>query len=75
MAPQEEAEVVCLLIGRTSYDPSRTWDDKSSGPYIGQYALVLETNTTGVYNRVGMSEHDSRKGWFKNAEAMMVNVL
>jgi len=36
---------------------------------------VLRLDETGVYKRIGMSEHDSGKGWFGNAEVKSFRVL
>ncbi|PVH87653.1 HET-domain-containing protein [Cadophora sp. DSE1049] len=74
-AAQEEAEVACLLVGATSNERIMTWDDSCSGPYIIQYALVLQSDATGVYTRIGMSEHDRRKGWFDDAKVTIAKVL
>jgi len=66
---QEEGttELLCLLIGCTNEKTVKTWDTSKSGQYFIQFALVLQQLESGVYKQIGMSDHDSLKGWFKNA--------
>ncbi|KUJ22319.1 uncharacterized protein LY89DRAFT_728475 [Mollisia scopiformis] len=75
MALQESIEVACLLIGETRNESVMTWDDRHSGSYIIQFALILQSDSNGIYTRVGLSEHDRRKAWFMGAETTAFEIL
>lgn len=73
---QEEAKVICLLVGARSDEYTVTWTtDSCPGWYIIQYALVLQSDAAGFYTRISMSEHDRRKGWFEDAEVMTMKII
>jgi hypothetical protein len=63
-------------VGARSNEDIMTWTvDSCPGPYIIQYALVLQSDAAGLYTRIGMSEHDRRKGWFEDAEVMAIEII
>jgi hypothetical protein len=72
------AEVMCLLIGATKTPHETAWDRSKSGQYIVQFAVVLQSCTSeavGLFQRIGMFEHDSRKGWFREAPVRSVEII
>lgn len=74
---EASANVLCLLIAATTTQQqmSWTWPDYLWGEYIVQHVLVLQSDESGIYTRVGLSEIDSRKGWFDDAEVAAVEII
>ena len=72
---QEDVKVTCILLGERGSKYVMSWEAESSpGQYIVQYALVLQSDASGLYNRIGLSEHDHRKGWFDDAEVASIEI-
>lgn len=69
------AQVDCLLVGQSSIETFRAFSTTASGRCIVQFALILQKLESGAYERIGLSELDSRRGWFKKARLECVEIV
>jgi hypothetical protein len=71
----DDTEVLCILIGTSGFESTLLHHRSDSTPFDVQWALVLQGLKSGEYKRIGMSHQDSRKCWFKNAEALNISII
>jgi hypothetical protein len=73
---EDERAVLCVLVGISGIGDTAPADDSSdSDLFHVQWALVLQELDSGQYNRIGVSELDGRKEWFKNAPVVSITVI